>query len=316
MKIKEKSFATVAFVAAVMASGIQGTNIVANKIAFESMDPLIFTSLRHVAIGLVLALLIKNAKRLMSGKPLLHLAINTILTLFLIAAFAIGIDLSTAINASILSLTLPIFIYLFAVIFLREPALKQVIVGGAVAMIGSILIIGLPVILNQTLVFGDIVLLLSYVCLAGVIVHTKYAYRYVSTTEILGVRFLVAGIALSLYMLFFTNESFTQGDAAAWWSLTYSILITGVIATFVYYYSLKYIKAEYAAPIFYIDPLVGVVTAAIVLQDQFTDATIVGAGFIIIGVLISHVHLSKLLHKIHLPSRTQRFRRYIFSHRR
>ena len=314
LNLKQRSFASIAFFAAIAASAVQGTNAVANKIAFESMDPIVFTSLRHIAIGVVLALFIRNAKHLLSGKPLIHLIINSLITLFVMVTLAIGINLSTAINAAILSLALPIFIYLFAVIFLREPVIKRVIAGGLLAMLGSLLIIGLPALLNRSFEMGDVVLLLSYIGLAAMIVHTKYIYKYLTTMEVLGVRFLFGGVVFRAYVLLFMDVSFTQGDTTAWFSLVYSIIVTGIIATVVYYYSLRHIKAEYAAPIFYIDPMVGVMTAAIVLQEQLTTSAIVGTGFIVIGVMISHVHLTRLMHRVHFPTRKQRIKRYMATH--
>lgn len=314
MKFVKQKLANFAFFGALAASAIQGTNTVAYKLAFDTMDPLLFTALRNIIIGLIFLFLMKGFRHLLQKKQAMHVLLHMFLGLFVLATLAIGIDLSTAINSSILSLVLPVFIYLFAVVFLREPALTKVMVGGAVALIGSITIIGLPVLLEQKLVIGDVVLLSSYIGLAAMIVHTKYAYNYLSTTDLLATRFLASGILITLYLVFFTSQSFADISAVSWWSLAYSTFFTGAFATGLYYYSLRYIKAEYAAPIFYIDPLIGVFAAAIILNEALTLSVTVGALIIIAGIFISHAHVSQVFHKIHIPGRAQRFRRYVATH--
>ena len=304
------------FYAALLASGIQGTNTVAYKLAFDTMDPILFTALRNIVIGAVFLLFVKGFRHLMRPKQFIHLLLHTLLGLFVLVTLAIGIDLSTAINASIMSLVLPIFIYVFAILFLREPVLRQVLAGVFIALTGSAIIIGLPLILEQRIILGDIVLFSSYIGLAAMIVHTKYAYKYLSTFDLLAIRFFVSGLVLAVYLFVFTDVSLAGISAVSWWSLVYSSIITGLLATGLYYYALRHIKAEYTAPIFYIDPFVGVITAALVLQEALTLSAAIGGAVIALGIVISHVPVSRVLHRVHLPARYQNMRRYVSSHLR
>lgn len=301
---------------AFLASAIQGTNAVAYKLAFTSMDPLMFTAMRNIAIGVVLILFMNGFRHLLRAKQLVHIAIHATLGLFVLATLAVGVDLSTAMNTSVISLVLPIFIYIFAILFLHEPALKRVLAGAVIALAGSGIIIGLPVIIEQRLEIGDAILLSSYIGLAAMIVHTKFAYKYLGSNDLLAIRFFASGLVIALYVAAFTDVTFDSVDVVGWWSLLYSIVVTGVLATTLYYYALRFIKAEHTAPIFYIDPLVGVLAAALVLGESLSAATAFGGVIIMAGIVISHTHASRVLHKIHLPSRQQKIRRFFWAARK
>lgn len=111
-------------------------------------------------------------------------------------------------------------------------------------------------------------------------------------------------------MAVFTDLTLDSVDALGWWSLLYSIVVNGVLATTLYYYALRFIKAEHTALIFYIDPLVGMLAAALALGESLSVATAFGGVIIMVGIVISHTHASRVLHKVHLPSRQQNIRRF------
>ncbi len=296
---KKRDFSALTIV--VFATMLFGTNAVALKVAVETMDPLLFASLRFLAVGVVLLLFIKNFAFLKNGHVLIQLFIASCMILVFVASHALGVAQSGALKASIFSLVTPVFVYIFSVSMLHEPLIKRVMFGGIVSLMGSLLLVGLPAILGQSLARGDLFLLIAYIALAASVVDAKYLYKWLKPTEILGIRFTLSGLALLVFVLIVHDFStLPVGDPLAWSLLLYGIVVTGVIGNSLYYKALNKIRAEDAAPIFYLDPMVGAVGAALLLGERLDPGAIVGMGIIVAGVLLAYPHHNRLMHHYHV----------------
>lgn len=80
-----------------------------------------FTNMRNIAIGAVLIQCMNGFRHLLRAKQLVRIAIHATFGSFALVTLAVSVDLSTAMNTSVISLVLPIFIYIFAILFLHEP---------------------------------------------------------------------------------------------------------------------------------------------------------------------------------------------------
>ncbi|CAN5617301.1 EamA family transporter [soil metagenome] len=302
MFLRKRSMHYGAFALAMFASVLLGTNAVATKIAVDTMDPLFFTALRHGFIGILLLLFVKDFSFLKNKRIVFHLLLSSSLALILISFFVLGVEQSTAIKASVLSLIVPVLVYFFSVTLLHEPVIKRVIVGGIIALLGSLMIVGLPALTNESLSIGDIYFMTAYVALALITIHTKYMYKWLTPNQILSSRVTIAGTVLLAYVLLTNGFSVVEtGDKRAWISMLYSIVISGVIGATVYYRALSRMRAENVAPIFYIDPMVGVLAASVVLGERLDMYAIIGSVIILIGVMTSHAFYGRLMHKLHVP---------------
>ena len=298
LTLKKKN--TSALAMAIFATTIFGTNAVALKIAVETMDPLLFASLRFLAVGIILLLFVKSFSYIRDKRVLRQMLINSLAITVFVSFHALGVDQSGALKAAIFSLTTPVLIYIFSVSILHEPLIKRVMLGGITSLVGSLLLIGLPAIMGQQLAQGDVFLLIAYAALAASIVHAKHLYRWVSPTQVLSTRFTLAGFALLAFVLISSDLStIATGDFVAWSMLLYGIVITGVIGNSLYYRALKKIRAEDAAPVFYLDPMVGALGAALLLGERLEPGALIGMGIIILGVSLAHPHHNRLMHYYH-----------------
>jgi O-acetylserine/cysteine efflux transporter len=282
-----------AFRLAVISNIVLGTHVVAIKVGIESMEPLLFTTLRHMIMGTILVLMLPNLQFLKNHLARRALAIQTVLATVVMVLFVYGLELSSAISAAILSLIVPVCIYFFSVTILREPLLKRVMIGGSIALLGSVLMIGLPSIISNQFSPGDILLLLAYVTLSALVVHSKRSYEVLSPEAVLGVRTLVASVVLfASILLFMTPSDIALGSPLAWVLVLYSAIVCGVIGQTMYYRSLERMSAEQSAPLFYLDPMTGVLLSSIMLGETLPLGAVIGASVIIAGIAISHpVHM-------------------------
>lgn len=296
---KKRDFSALTIV--VIATIIFGTNAVALKIAVETMDPLLFSALRFFAVGVILLLFIKSFVFLKKPHILIQLFLASCMITIFVAFHALGVSQSGALKASVFSLIAPVFVYIFSVSMLHEPLIKRVMVGGIISLLGSILLVGLPAILGQNLARGDIFLLVAYVALAASVVHAKYLYKWLEPTEILGIRFTLSGLALLVFVLIVHDFStLPVGDPLSWSLLLYGIVVTGVVGNSLYYKALNRIRAEDAAPIFYLEPMVGALGAALLLGERLDSGAIIGMSIIVVGVLFAYPHHNKLMHHYHV----------------
>lgn len=281
---------------------IAGTNAVALKFASNTMNPLVFGSLRATAIGLILFLFVGNYKKILTLANIRRIFPGVILLVLFIGFHALGVSQSGALKASIYSLTIPVFVYIFAVTLLHEPLIKRIFFGGLLTLFGSAMMIGVPVILGQSIVLSDMFLLAAYAFLAGAVVHGKYMFKWLTPNELLSVRFLMSGIILLGFTLYFYEPgAFIVGSGAAWLVLLYAITISGVVSNTLYYRGLVKLKAEQTAPLYYIDPMAGTILASFLLGEQLELAAAFGVAVIVAGVFISYPHHHIVLHNYHHP---------------
>lgn len=163
--------------------------------------------------------------------------------------------------------------------------------------------IGLPVVLGQALLASDVYLLIGYAALAGAIIHAKYMFKWLTPNELLGSRFLLAGMLLVGYVLVASGPAtFVDGAGGAWLALIFSIVIGGIVVNTLFYRGISKIRAEQAAPLMYIDPMSAAVLATLLLGETLDITALVGVAVIIIGVFISFPHHHRLMHHYFHPS--------------
>lgn len=299
---RKKHIQLSAFTAAIIGNVLLGTNAVSTKIAIDfDMDPLFYVGLRAILIGLALLLLIKNFDFLRKPKAVGHLFISSALITLFITLAALGLELSSALKASLLSLTTPVSVYILSVLVLREPIIRRALYGGFVALIGALLVVGLPLVTGEVFVFGDLLLFVAYFFLAASIIHAKYIFKWVEPVAVVSIRFLIAGIVIFLGVLAWSGVGIAlEPQPQAWLALLYGTVIVGIIGVTMYYTSLSKIKGEEAAPLYYLDPMTGVVMAALLLGDRLEASAVAGAAIVIAGVMIAHPHHGHLLHSYHI----------------
>lgn len=301
MKIKKLNIDALGLL--VIAMVLAGSNAVALKFATDTMEPFVFAGLRALATGIILLFFATNYRLIFSKKILLRLLPGVILILLFISLHAIGVSQSGALKASIYSLTIPVFVYIFSIALLHEPIIRRIFIGGLITLLGSLTMIGIPVIIGQDVIFSDILLLVCYASLAGAIIHGKYMFKWLTPNELLGARFFFSGAILTGYV-FITMDTtvFTTGDPGAWAALAYAIIVVGIGANTFLYRGLSRARAEQAAPLMYIDPMTGALLATLLLGETLEMTALIGASIVIVGVIAAFPHHNHLLHHYLHPS--------------
>ena len=267
---------------------IWGTTFVSTKVLLQhGLDPVEIMFYRF-AIAYVCILFISH-KRLwadnwrdegllfllgISGGSLYFIAENT------------ALQYTQASNVALLVCTAPLFTALVSHWFDKQPLHKNTLKGGIVGLLGVALVVFHGSVLLEINPLGDFLSLASaamwaFYCLILKRLEGRYPTLYIT-------RKVFAYGILSLLFYFIFHPLQVKTDVLSQPVVCYNLLFLGIIASmvcfFTYNIAVKHIGALRVINYGYIQPLVTMITSAIVLSETITPASIVGAIFIIGGV--------------------------------
>jgi drug/metabolite transporter (DMT)-like permease len=207
--------------------------------------------------------------------------------------FLYGLQLSTAAHAALLYTLTPLFVLLLAQALLGEFPGWRTALGTALALGGTVFVLlqrGLD--LSRGPLFGDLLLLVAVVAWAVYtaegreIVGRFGALPTIAWTIIAGtLLYLPLGIGSLLVPAH--RAEIAHASSAAWWGVTYLILMTSVAAYLLWYWALKHLAAARVAVFSNLQPLFTALLAHLFLGEQVTLAFLGGALLVIAGVLLA-----------------------------
>ncbi len=267
-----------------------GVAIIVNKFFVAKMDPLVFTALRSLFIGvifLVIALLVSkwdskgNLKfKKTSWVPLLLIGIIGGGLAFWM--FFSGLNLTLGIRAAFLHKTLPIYATIFAFFFLKEKITKKQIIAMSVMFIGLVLMQLSK--LSFEMRIGDLLVLGATVLWAIENTISKKAMLNKESNWVVTFSRMFFGSILLIAIIF------TMGDIGTLFALTaQQWLYVGISGMFLliyvltWYWGLKYINLSKAATILLLAPVVSLFLGMVWLGEKALPLQLIGSGLILIG---------------------------------
>jgi drug/metabolite transporter (DMT)-like permease len=203
--------------------------------------------------------------------------------------FLKGLSLTTPINASIIMISNPIAVLLFAAFALKEKIGINKIVGIAMGIGGALLLL----LFNKTFSFGsdtiagDIMILINslswafYVVLAKPLMKKYNAFTVVKWVFLFGF----------LYVVPFGYSEMTLVDwksipLMGWYCMVFVVLATTFIAYILNTYALKALSPSVVSIYIYLQPFIATVIAVIFGKDELDARKIISALLIIGGVYL------------------------------
>ncbi|MES2778871.1 MAG: DMT family transporter [Bacteroidota bacterium] len=161
-----------------MVSLIYGaTFTIAKQVMPEYVKPFAFILLRvsvaAVCIFIFHSIFVK--KRITEKRDFLQLGISALFGVaFNMLLFFKGLSITTPINGSVLMMNTPIFVVVFAALYLKEKITIQKVLGIVVAALGAILLIGgTRFNFSNETVWGDIMIIVNAIIYAFYLVYAK-----------------------------------------------------------------------------------------------------------------------------------------------
>ncbi|HSA83297.1 MAG TPA: DMT family transporter [Patescibacteria group bacterium] len=218
-----------------------------------------------------------------------------------IALFLVGLQLTSSINTPIIQALTPLLMIIGSVWYLHEKLQKRIVIGGAISVIGILLIVLQPILMTgpDGSIPGNLLILLSVFC---AVVYTlllkKYNLPYPTVTIVFWT-FLFGGL---LFLPAFLTElvlfqPFAHFDMKALIGVGFGAIFASAIAFFLYAYSLKYLTASEVSIFIYIEPIITILVAIPLLHETLHPIYIVGSLIVFLGIFVAEVHRNPHHHR-------------------
>ncbi len=300
------------YVALILAHLIWGANFVVAKITLQEFPPMSLALFRFAFACILLTPFFFAQRRQFkierADLPKLILVGILIITLN-ITFFFEGITRTTAINASILTMFIPILSVLLGWWFLKEKIYLINLLGIFIGLFGAIVVIEIPQLLlgnfsTQQLLGNVLIILASLMWVAGAVISRQMLAKYPSMI-VTAIAFLVGTITFLLPAgkEYLENPNWpAQVTFLGLLGLAYMTLLSSVSAYFLFEWGLSKTSVIKADLFQYIEPGVATILAITILGEKASIPLMVGSILIIAGVylgtLAKEIHHRRKIHRV------------------
>jgi drug/metabolite transporter (DMT)-like permease len=271
---------------------VWGASFIATKLALREVSPVVVIWLRFGIGVIILGAFVLQRKEL-TLPPRREIGYFALLG-FLGITFhqwlqVTGLVTAKATTTAWIITTVPIFIALLGRVMLKERLGWDRIAGIVIATVGVILVVShgnLEAILLGTFgTFGDLLVLISAVNWAVFSVLSRKALKNHPATQMMFFVMLFGWLFTSAWLLVLNHIGELVNISTTGWI---SVLFLGIICSgfaYVFWFdALKALSASQVGSFLYIEPLVAVVVAALILQESLFIAAFAGGALILAGV--------------------------------
>ncbi|HDJ96486.1 MAG TPA: hypothetical protein ENG45_00240 [Candidatus Aenigmarchaeota archaeon] len=264
-----------------------GLAIIVNRFFVIEIDPLLFTAIRALFIGLTFFLIslvmskfrLRNFKRV-SWKYLLAIGFIGGGIAFLL--FFTGLKMTTGGRAAFLHKTLPLWATLLAFTFLKERITRKQVIAMSLMFLGLFLMEYEKI--SSEIKFGDFLVIFATILWAVENTIAKKAMLLKETNWVVTFSRMFFGSLLLFSILFLT------GKQELLFTLTYQQWVYIVISTLMltwyvltWYWGLRYINFSKASTILLLSPVISLVAGYYFLNEPLFLFQIVGSTLILVG---------------------------------
>lgn len=293
--LKKHAVLTLAFLALIFSHLIWGGNFIVAKIALQEFPPMTLAFLRFAFASILLVPFLfafekKQLKVKLEHWPKLF-AVGFLMISINIALFYQGLPKTTVIDASVLSMSIPILSVTLGWWFLKEKLYWINLLGILLGLVGSIVILGLPLLFlgnfsSERLLGNGLILLSSLSFVVGTIIAKDVLEKY-HPLIITFITFLVGSIT------FFIPASLDYINNPIWiekisilgvLALLYITLLSSITAFFLMHYGVEKVGVIKANLFHYMEPAVAATLAVPILGERISYSFIVGTVLVVLGV--------------------------------
>jgi len=270
---------------------ISGFAIPLNKIFVTGLDPAVFTAVRALIIGLIFLALSfmkgdfksRNLKKIPWGYLL---AIGIIGGGLAFLLYFTGLKFTTAGRAAFLHKTLPIYVTIFAYLFLKEKVSKKQLYSLLIMFAGTLAIVSAtisPSFLWENPGFGDMLII-------GATILWAVENTIAKKALLKGSNFIVSFARMFFGSMVLFGVVVLTGNIGAVFALTQMQILSLMVSTailfgyvFFWYWSLKYINVSKAASLLLLSPVISLVLGIILFGETVPMLQLAGSILILIG---------------------------------
>jgi drug/metabolite transporter (DMT)-like permease len=207
------------------------------------------------------------------------------------ASFAyVALTTTTAINASVVQIALPVLTIPIAAVALRERITGPIALGCLIAIAGVLVIImrGDPAILAEFRFRpGDLLILLAQLGLAGYAVLVKFAPRVKPLSLLLALCLLGTLYHLPFLAWELANGKFVAPGWTGIGGLAFVAVFPSICAIFLWNYGIERLGPSRSGIYMFLMPVFGAALAYVILGEILAWYHVFGTGLIVTGVMLT-----------------------------
>lgn len=264
------------------------------KFALTNIPPFTLAFIRFFFAGLIFVPFMTKKWQAITKRDFFQICLSAFFGISInISFFFLGIQRTESINAPIIASAGPLFIFLFAVLFLKEKPKLKVFAGMLLSLIGVLLIILSPMLLDgKNLMFGEILgNIFIVIATIGAVVNTivnKNVLSRVNPYVVTCISFLFGSLTFFPFTIYeLQSWSFQNLNIHGFTGIIFGILFSSAIAYFLFNYAMTKISAQEVGLFTYIDPVAGILLAIPLVQEYPNLYFIIGSVLIFGGIYIA-----------------------------
>lgn len=285
------------------------------KLALENIPPFTLAFLRFFVASFVFLFVALRHWQKMTLRELGIIFLGGLFGITInIGFFFMGIEKTESINAPIIGSAQPLFIYIFAILFLRERPHKRLFFGMMLAFLGILVIVLSPLFMDhgitatarKTALEGNLYLIIATF---GAVMETILLKKVLKKINHYQVTYLVFFLSSLLFLPLLPGElsrwSFASLDWRGLSGLLFGIFLSSALAYSLYHYGLSKIDAQDSGIFAYIDPVSAVLLAAPLVHEHPTVFFYAGTLLVFVGIFLAEgrVHWHPF-HRLKLQKKT------------
>ncbi|MEA2030894.1 MAG: DMT family transporter [candidate division Zixibacteria bacterium] len=264
------------------------------KFGLALIEPFTFAFYRFVISSLVLMTIVsmqKNNPPIVRKDYIKIIGLGFLIVPFNQVVFLYGQSLTAAGHAALLFATVPIWVFLAALIHLKERFIIRRAVGIVVGLIGVVVVMTSGAIgIGSEYLVGDAIIIVAVVAWAY---YTIWGKPLVEKYGALRITAYTLASGSVLYFPFGLYQAVTFDYAGvtvgAWLSVIYVALGTSVVAYVLWYWALGQRDASKVAVYHNIQPVIASAVAYIFLDEPIGWPFVIGGAIVLTGVIITEV---------------------------
>ncbi|PAD69862.1 EamA family transporter [Bacillus sp. 7586-K] len=291
----------VASVKVILAMIIVGSSVVAGKLLAQSFPVFLASELRFLVATIIMIPILIRIEGFPSiqKREMLILFLQGLFGVFLYSIFMLyGLTFTTAIEAGIITSTIPAVTGGLAFLFLKERLTKSVSVGILLAVLGTLIInvVGSASDIERgsSPIFGNLLIFGAVICEALFIILGKFVSQRVSPLAISTI-VSVLGTILFLPLSLYEGAKFNfEGVTMAEWGLIlYFGIVVTVIAFILMYQGVSKVPASTVGVLTGVLPISSVLLSVLILGEKISFFHFIGISFTLTAILLSNKQLRR-----------------------
>ena len=268
------------------------------KLGLDVIDPFTFAFYRFVISSLILLLIVYQKKYSVpiDKKDYIKIAgLGLLIIPFSQVAYLYGQKLTAAGHGALLFATVPLWIFIGALIHLKEKFIIRRAIGVLLGFVGVIIIllsgrieVGKEYLIGDIIILGAVIAWAYYSILGKPLVEKYGALRITAYALSFG-----SAVYFPFGLYCAINYDYSQSNLSAWLSVLYVAIGVSVLAYVLWYWVLKQRDATKIAVYHNLQPFVAIFVAYIMLGETPELSLILGGVIVISGVLITETKFNK-----------------------